>query len=619
MRLPQPILTLPFALLSNRRSLLVTLLLLMFLGQSDGATVRVSVSYGYSAVDATTFVQAALDDPTADTVILDAAPGVWRTRALQLRRTGLVLVFEPATRLEDVPGALGQFESLMRIIGVSGVRILGNGATIAIDKSLYPANSEFRHCIQTSGAVDVVISNLTLTGAAGDGVEVSAQYVSDGAGGFAPTVPSRNVRLSGLTCTANNRQGCSVISVIGLLIENCTFSNTQGTLPEAGVDIEPFQPYQFVQNVVIRNSTFSGNHGSGILVALIDLNSASPPVDILVEDCLLSNNGLGPGAAEAAFELLNYNRIDGSTVPGTLVVTGTTIRDESGIGINVRQWASGVAVSFHEVLLDNVLNLPFNAGAAPITIQPRSFDPADINDPCFGNVAFSNVRINDDLARLHVNLAQYGSAGATAITGNVCVQAPGGPQYRTGPAPCTNVTLTVSACSPPLPLALVAFTATSVDCAHTLAWRYENASLLTGFRVEASYGEAWVAVARLGATASQGAGVGEWQNPEGDRERYYRLVSEFTDGTESVSEVLVAAGCRNEATRLLTVDAQGGLLRVAIADRDRTFELIDGLGRMTVGGLLLPAGSETLHVGALLPGLWVLRELGGPGVGLTLR
>jgi hypothetical protein len=49
---------------------------------------------------------------------------------------------------------------------------------------------------------------------------------------------SRNVILRNITSTRNYRQGMSVCGAVNLLVEDSTFSWTNGTAPMAGIDFE---------------------------------------------------------------------------------------------------------------------------------------------------------------------------------------------------------------------------------------------------------------------------------------------------------------------------------------------------------------------------------------------
>ena len=88
----------------------------------------------------------------------------------------------------------------------------------------------------------------------------------------------------------NYRQGFSLISVINLLVERCTFSNTNGTDPQAGVDLEPDFPSHQLTNVTFRDCSYTGNAGSGFRSCLNALNASTHPVSILFSGGLVRNN-----------------------------------------------------------------------------------------------------------------------------------------------------------------------------------------------------------------------------------------------------------------------------------------------------------------------------------------
>ena len=64
---------------------------------------------------------------------------------------------------------------------------------------------------------------------------------------------SQDVVIRNCISHDNDRQGISVISAVNLLVDNCVFSSTRGTAPEAGIDLEPDTPDQRLVNCVIRN------------------------------------------------------------------------------------------------------------------------------------------------------------------------------------------------------------------------------------------------------------------------------------------------------------------------------------------------------------------------------
>ena len=500
----------------------------------------------------------------------------------------------------------------------------GRGGTIRMDKTQYNRSSQFRHGILTRGAIDCVIRNLTIERCAGDGIEVSPDFVVDvndvdGDGDrtdVEPVVPTRNLLIDNVTCAANNRQGLSVTSVEGLRITNSRFTDTEGTEPESGIDFEPFRTYHVMRDIVVTDCVFSGNHGNGIQYGGVDIDATTPPCDILIERATVFGNGQNPDRFRAGIDVNNFFRNSAtSSSRGTFTVRNSVVRDERASGINVRQYADGLDVLFDDVLVDNVANFPQNAFAGPVLVQPRSYDPDTDAEPCFGNVEFRNVRVIDDMqffedeVRRQVTISQLRTdqAGPLNVTGDICVETPFPFTAYRAPEPCGNVTLGVTACSAPVPLELLSFMGKCVKGAHELTWTIADATELTGFRLESSItGEDWTAAAIV-ETADAYARAAFAKTVGGDADRYYRLVSAFRDGTEEASAAAFVAACPNqEGSRGragVFPNPTDGTVSFAAEAQPREWLLADALGRV-VTRVTIPAGATSLDLGHLAPGVY---------------
>lgn len=95
-----------------------------------------------------------------------------------------------------------------------------------------------------------------------------------------------------IDCSADNcfRQGCSVIQGHDGLFRGGSYSNTNGTAPSAGIDLECDEgaPPGSISEIVFENVRFAGNQGYGLLVSTI-----SRPKDIVTTDCVFEDNGAG--------------------------------------------------------------------------------------------------------------------------------------------------------------------------------------------------------------------------------------------------------------------------------------------------------------------------------------
>ena len=242
--------------------------------------VKVS-SFGFDKEDSTRFLQAALDSDASE-IVVDKMPSPWVTAPLK-GSSNKRIVFEDGVELVAKKGAfLGGGDHLMDFINCSNVTLTGR-ATLRMHKADYQKppypKSEHRHALNFYGCRNVTIEGLTIAESGGDGI-----YLGQGNG------PCRNFVLRDVTCANNRRQAISVISVDGLLIERCTFKDTLGTPPAAGIDFEPNKGNQHICNVTMRDSVFENNAGCGIEFHLMHLDAKSPPISVVIEDCRSAGN-----------------------------------------------------------------------------------------------------------------------------------------------------------------------------------------------------------------------------------------------------------------------------------------------------------------------------------------
>ena len=234
--------------------------------------VKVS-DFGYDAADSTDFIRAALTSG-ARRVTLDRQAGPWHTLPLKMP-SNVELVLEPGVELVAKRGEFrGLRDYLLELDHCTNVVVRGGaGSTLRMWKSDYQGpdykHGEWRYALRIHHAENVLVEGLTIVESGGDGIGVTG----------------RDITIRNCVCDRNHRQGMSVFSVRNLLVENCVFSNTSGTPPQAGVDIEPDSAKERLENVVFRNCAAYGNAGNGFEMYLVQLRKPSGPVSITYENC----------------------------------------------------------------------------------------------------------------------------------------------------------------------------------------------------------------------------------------------------------------------------------------------------------------------------------------------
>lgn len=230
-----------------------------------------------------------------------------------------VIVFEPGTVVQAVDSLSrsAPYERLIRIRDAKEVYVRGNGATLRMNKAAY-TSGEQAHIFDISGSENVVIEDINANDSGGDGFYIGA-YLS--------TTPyNRNITLRNCRADNNRRQGLSVISVDGLQVENCRFSNTKGTAPQSGVDIEPNGQLDLLKHIRFVNCTADGNVGRGFLVSVHRQTDASERIDIVFQGCRTKGNSYGYS--------MNYGGDGSNAVQGDIKLIDCTAESEQYAGFS---------------------------------------------------------------------------------------------------------------------------------------------------------------------------------------------------------------------------------------------------------------------------------------------
>ncbi|MBN1125220.1 MAG: right-handed parallel beta-helix repeat-containing protein [Sedimentisphaerales bacterium] len=230
------------------------------------------------------------------------------------KKNNIVLIFDPDT---VVQGQAGQgdfidennFNPLFHAIMCQGIDFWGYGATCRITGC---TTGESRHVLRFAGCSDIGIYGLTLGESGGDGIYLgwvfpdwddnSSNQVSD------PRYNS-DIIIRDVVCDNNRRNGMSIQSAKNTTIEGCVFKNTVGTLPKAGIDIEPeIISGDSLWNVNITNCIFENNGREGLVIGLTKWSDfVEEEIRVIVQDCYITGNGEGRGLnVSYAYDDPNY-------------------------------------------------------------------------------------------------------------------------------------------------------------------------------------------------------------------------------------------------------------------------------------------------------------------------
>jgi hypothetical protein len=312
------------------------------------ASIVNASTFGWNATNATTAFVNAINSAN-DTIVIDKQASDWMINPTHFEYVNnKTIIFENGVNLVARPGAFsGIYSTLFYLDECNNITVIGYGATFKMQKNEYIAynNSQYRHCISMMSCNNIKIYGLKLMDSGGDGILVASWT------GITLQRYCENILLKDLWADNHYRQGISVISAQHLRIENCWFTNTAGTAPQAGVDIEPNQPYERLIDIVFEKCRFTGNAGGGILIAPISINNTTLPMDITFNNCCVANNGVN------RYQISTYGYASGAT--GN-VNFNNCMTDGGAYSVGGTKLASGYKANFNNCVFRNPTNIVIN-------------------------------------------------------------------------------------------------------------------------------------------------------------------------------------------------------------------------------------------------------------------
>lgn len=263
---------------------------------SDGAAL--ASCFGWNATDATDVLHAAFRSGAAKLTIDSVGGNPWLVRPLRLANvSGLhVTLAAGVTILAKQDEFHGLDDSLLRLTNVSDVVLNGEpGSSLKMRRDDYaipshgacPSCRPYRKAEWRMGIwLDASVAN----------VRLDKLHVTDSGGDGLFVYGAKNVTVHECLFERHYRQGMSIISADGLLVERTIFALTNGTAPSAGIDIEPDRASNQLKRVVLRDLILSDNTGGGFMINVGKLNHSSDDLSIDVSNITIHGSaGVGIG------------------------------------------------------------------------------------------------------------------------------------------------------------------------------------------------------------------------------------------------------------------------------------------------------------------------------------
>jgi hypothetical protein len=218
------------------------------------------------------------------------------------------------------------FYQVIRIWDVQNVTV--QNATIDGSKELNSATPNANSGgggmgISITGASNVTLTSPTTIDCWGDGIYIANSYHSS-------ATVSSNINVTNHNSNGVRRNGATIISGNGITFTNPVWQNCAGTLPSAGLDIEPNTNADVLQNIKIVTPTSTNCH-FGINIYLANLpGSVAKTVSIAI------SNHTDNAANDAGFYVSGL-QLNGHVVSGLITSASPTFVN-SKAGYRLSDW-----------------------------------------------------------------------------------------------------------------------------------------------------------------------------------------------------------------------------------------------------------------------------------------
>jgi hypothetical protein len=327
---------------------------------------------GDGVTDNSAAIQAMLNQTKYSSIYFPKPSVSYRWKSI-IMRSNKTLLFEEGTLVEGL-GTLAASEKMVLMYQVNNITIKGTNVTFRDKKANY-TSGQHRHIFSLEGVTNVLIEGVAANDSGGDGF-----YIGIGA----QQRYSENVKMINVSADNNRRQGMSIISGRNITIINPVLTNTKGTLPAAGLDIEPNAADEILEDIKIINPITRNNEGSGITINLAVLSNSARPVNINVSG----------HSDDGSFYGLSFNGVAGS-LSGSIVIENPVWRNSKWNGFNSRNYSSTscpVEIRSPTIINSNTIgNTSVYLGAAMLIYRAAN----DVGAPNIGNVHIYNPKVHD--------------------------------------------------------------------------------------------------------------------------------------------------------------------------------------------------------------------------------
>ena len=290
-------------------------------------------------------------------------------------KSNLSLKVDDGVVFKSEPVSQGGYR-VFNLKNVNNVNVSGRFKIIGDRDEHTGTTGEWGMGVEMRGARNAYFEYLEANNCWGDGVYIGSTPEQN---------YCENITIGELYADNNRRQGISVVSVKGLKIGYGLLTNTNGTAPEAGIDLEPNNATEFLQGIDLTLET-SGNAQHGVFFFFGNYIGSENYVDVNIK--LLHSHK----------DYYGISFSGGGNISGEINIEKCFIEESGHYGINQRNWSStNPDITIHKPTILNPLELQTTTSdlyASAIIINRMTGDSDDnFEGSHIGNIKFVEPQV----------------------------------------------------------------------------------------------------------------------------------------------------------------------------------------------------------------------------------
>ena len=288
-------------------------------------------------------------------------------------KSNTIIFFEEGAILENLPHDLTHY-SMLLLKDIENVTIYNPQLNGRRDLNS-ATDGEWGMGIYMQGAKNIKIYNANIENCWGDGMAFGKGTEND---------YCEDIYISFAKVNNNRRNGYSLASIKNFYAVTLISMNTNGTSPQKGLDIEPNDNNEYLENIHIENY-ISINDTFGVGFYLNSMANSSNKVSIIINNLFIEGG--------SGLSIKGYGTSDNDKLDGNIIINNYYVKEVRAQGMTIYKQKSFPYVKINNMTAENPFQNYDSSSAYSTIISFRDTDNPLPDNLTIGGISINNLEI----------------------------------------------------------------------------------------------------------------------------------------------------------------------------------------------------------------------------------